>query len=155
MFVYTHICCYIFQFWSTWQNFAELIWMLRHWQPPQSHSLHFPTVSNTNGVLELTCEAGRTVKWKSPRIIPGNTWHKRLELYLRSYSCWICRSQWPHGLRRRSAAARLLRLWVRIPSEGLDICLLWVVCCKVQVSAMSWSLVQRGPTDGGASLCVI
>ena len=26
-----------------------------------------------------------------------------------------CRSQWPRGLRRRSAAARLLRLWVRIP----------------------------------------
>ena len=23
-----------------------------------------------------------------------------------------CRSQWPHGLRRRSTAARLLRLWV-------------------------------------------
>ena len=28
---------------------------------------------------------------------------------------YICRSQWPRGLRRRSAAARLLRLWVRIP----------------------------------------
>jgi len=26
-----------------------------------------------------------------------------------------CRSQWPHGLRRRSVAARLLGLWVRIP----------------------------------------
>ena len=26
-----------------------------------------------------------------------------------------CRSQWPHGLRRRSAVARLLRSWVRIP----------------------------------------
>ena len=25
------------------------------------------------------------------------------------------RSQWPRGLRRRSAAARMLRLWVRIP----------------------------------------
>ena len=27
----------------------------------------------------------------------------------------LCRSQWPRGLRRRSAAACLLRLWVRIP----------------------------------------
>ena len=26
-----------------------------------------------------------------------------------------CRFQWPRGLRRRSSAARLLRLWVRIP----------------------------------------
>jgi len=30
-----------------------------------------------------------------------------------------------------------------------------VVCCKVEVSATSWSLVQRSPTDCGASLCVI
>jgi hypothetical protein len=27
----------------------------------------------------------------------------------------LCRSRWPRGLRRRSAAARLLRSWVRIP----------------------------------------
>jgi hypothetical protein len=40
------------------------------------------------------------------------------------------RSQWPRGLRRRSAAARLLRLWVRIPPEAwmfvcCDCCVLW------------------------------
>jgi len=29
-----------------------------------------------------------------------------------------------------------------------------VVCWQVEVSATSWSLVQRGPTDCGASLCV-
>jgi len=29
--------------------------------------------------------------------------------------CVPCRSQWPRGLRHTSAAARLLRLWVRIP----------------------------------------
>jgi hypothetical protein len=29
------------------------------------------------------------------------------------------------------------------------------VCCQVEVSATSWSLVQRSPTDCGASLCVI
>ena len=28
-----------------------------------------------------------------------------------------------------------------------------VVCCQVQVSATSWSLVQRSPTDCGVSLC--
>ena len=28
---------------------------------------------------------------------------------------YICRSQWPRGLRRGSAAARLLGLWIRIP----------------------------------------
>ena len=30
-----------------------------------------------------------------------------------------------------------------------------VVCCQVEVSATSWSLVQRTPTDCAASLCVI
>ena len=35
------------------------------------------------------------------------------------------RSQWPRGLRRRSAAARPLRLWVRIPPVA------WMsVCCE-------------------------
>jgi hypothetical protein len=56
-----------------------------------------------------------------------------------------CRFQWLRGLRRRSTAARLLRSWVRM----------CVVCCQVEVSATSWSLVQRSPTDCGASLCVI
>ena len=61
----------------------------------------------------------------------------------------------PRGLRRRSAAARLLRLWVRIPPWA------WMfVCCEccvgqVEVSATSWSLVQRSPTDCDASLRVI
>jgi hypothetical protein len=33
---------------------------------------------------------------------------------------------------------------------------MFVCCvCQVEVSAMSWSLVQRSPTDCGASLCVI
>jgi len=36
------------------------------------------------------------------------------------------RSQWPCGLRRRSAAARLLGLWVRIPPVRT-----WVsLCCE-------------------------
>jgi len=50
---------------------------------------------------------------------------------------FICRSQWPRGLRRRSSAARLLRLWVRIPQEA------WMfVCCECCV------LSGRGICDG-------
>jgi len=38
---------------------------------------------------------------------------------------YSCRCQWPRGLRRRSAAARLLRSWVRIPPGA------WMfVCCE-------------------------
>ena len=57
------------------------------------------------------------------------------------------------GLRRRSTAARLLRSWVRIPPGGMDVC---CECCVLsEVSATGCSLVQRSPTDCGASLCVI
>ena len=46
-------------------------------------------------------------------------------------------SQWPHGLRLRSAASRLLRLWVRIPPGA------WIfVCCECCV------LSSRGLCDG-------
>jgi len=49
-----------------------------------------------------------------------------------------CRSHWPHGLRRRSSAARLLRLWVRIPPGA------WMfVCCECRV------LSRRGLCDDG------
>jgi hypothetical protein len=48
-----------------------------------------------------------------------------------------CQSQWPRVLRRRSSAASLLRLWVRIPQEA------WMfVCCEYCV------LSGRGLCDG-------
>ena len=49
----------------------------------------------------------------------------------------LSRSRWPRGLRRRSAAARQLKLWVRIPPGA------WVfVCCDCCV------LSGRGLCDG-------
>ena len=49
----------------------------------------------------------------------------------------VRRSQWPHGLRRGSAAARLLRFWVRIPQGYGCLSVVSVVCCQVEVSATS------------------
>jgi hypothetical protein len=49
----------------------------------------------------------------------------------------FCRSQWPHGLRRRSAAERLLGSWVRIPLRA------WVF-----VSCTAFMLPRRGLCDG-------
>jgi len=62
----------------------------------------------------------------------------------------ICRSQWPRDLRCGSAAARLVGLWVRIPSWA------WMSvsceCCVLsEVCVSRWSLVQRSPTGRGAS----
>ena len=63
-----------------------------------------------------------------------------LSIILLLFSKWThinCRSQWPRGLRRRSSAACLLRLWVRIPPGA------WIfVCCDYCV------LSGRGLCDG-------
>jgi len=49
---------------------------------------------------------------------------------------FVCgRSQWPRGLMRRSAAARLLRFWVRNPPGLGCLSVVSVVCCQVEVSA--------------------
>ena len=68
----------------------------------------------------------------------------------------LSRSQWPCGLRRRSAAARLLRLRVRIPPGAwMFFCCEFYVCCQIVVSATNWSFTQRSPIDCAASFCVI
>jgi hypothetical protein len=57
------------------------------------------------------------------------------------------RSRWPRDLRRGSAAARLLGLWVRIPSDA------WMsVSCECCVLT-GGHLVQRSPTECGVSEC--
>jgi hypothetical protein len=58
-------------------------------------------------------------------------------LLKRQYVPTNCRSQWHRGIRRGSSAARLLRLWVRIPRGA------WMfVCCECCV------LSGRGLCDG-------
>jgi hypothetical protein len=41
------------------------------------------------------------------------------------------------------------------PSRGMDVCLVQYLCCQVEVSATSRSLVQRSPTDCAVCLDVI
>ena len=92
--------------------------------------------------------------------LENNTWrHLKLDITCckkkgSSSVGLLSRSQWPRGLKRRSSAARLLRLWVRIP-PGAWMFVVSVVYCQVEVSATDWSPVQRIRTDCGASLCVI
>jgi hypothetical protein len=77
-------------------------------------------------------------------------WWRMIMIYY-----WMCRSQWPRGVRHRSMAARLLRSWVRIPQGHGCLSVVCVMCCQVEVSATNWSLIQRSPTDCSVSLCVI
>ena len=96
--------------------------------PNDSQSSVFSSLT----VRQLWSEKSRTLTdWnKTPCELTASVWFggpKRL----------ICRSQWPRGLRRGSSAARLLRLWVRIPPGA------WMfVCCE------SYVLSGRGLCDG-------
>ena len=56
------------------------------------------------------------------------------------------------GLKRGSVVSRLLGLRVRIPRWQRCV-FLSAVCCQVEVTATSWSLVQRSPTDCVVSEC--
>ena len=63
--------------------------------------------------------------------------------------CQWCRSQWPRGLRRRSAAARLLRSWVRIPPGA------WMfVCCELSGRGLCDELITR-PEESYRLWCVV
>ena len=53
----------------------------------------------------------------------------------------VCRSQCPRGLRRRSSAARLLRLWVRIlPGAWMCVC---CECCVLSGRGLCDELITR------------
>ena len=50
-------------------------------------------------------------------------------------------------------ATGLLKLWAGILPIHECLSVVSVVCCQVEVSATSWSLVQRSLTDFDASEC--
>jgi hypothetical protein len=126
-------------------------------------------------ILKLGSRWRRVVNFNPPAALPYflTVWREKISClfqeskakHVNVYPCYLevinlyqiyCRSQWPRGLRRRSTAARLLRSWFRIsPGAWMFVCCVCVVCWQVEVSATSWLLVQRSPTDCGAWLCVI
>ena len=97
---------------------------LRRWEDTQSHSME-------------------NLHWKRLRTLHKtdcgmNEWQNDYE-NLNTWKGWFHSLR---GLRCRSEAARLLRLWVQIP-QGAWMFSVSVVCCQVEVSATSWSLIQR------------
>jgi hypothetical protein len=127
------------------------------WGPPSSHLMGARGRIITSGASFIGAIAVKEAKpvihlylvQRMSVAVPSST-------YIFIPYCLICRSQWPRGLRHRSTPAHLVRLWVRIPQWWIGcLSVVSVVCCQVEVSATSWSLIQRSPTDCGASLCVI
>jgi len=67
-------------------------------------------------------------------------------------SACYCRSQWPRGLRRRSASARLLRSWVRIPPAAwMSVC---CECCVLSGRGLCDELITR-PEESYRMWCVV
>ena len=66
--------------------------------------------------------------------------------------CWMCRSQWPRGLRRGSAAARLLGLWVRIPPGAWKF--VSCECCVWSGGGLCVGLITR-PEESCRLWCVL
>ena len=63
-----------------------------------------------------------------------------------------CRSQWPRGLRRGSATARLLRSWLRIPPGAwMFVC---CECCVLSGRGLCDELVTR-PEESYRLCCVV
>ena len=63
-----------------------------------------------------------------------------------------CRSQWPCGLRRRFAAARLLRSWVRIPTGAwMFVC---CECCMLSGRGLCDEMITR-PEESYRLWCVV
>jgi len=61
------------------------------------------------------------------------------------------RSQWPHGLRRGSPAAPLLRLWVRTPpASWISVC---CACCVLSGRGLCFGLITR-PEESFRAWCV-
>jgi len=75
------------------------------------------------------------------------------------YHCgkhYTCRSRWPRGLRRGSAAAHLLGRHFRFPPRASHVSyLVSVACYQVAVSATGRSLICRIPTEYGVFECDI
>ena len=77
------------------------------------------------------------------------------KVQIRIYMYYIysdCRSQWPCGLRRRTAAAPLLKLWVRIPPGAwMFVC---CECCVLSGRGLCDELITR-PEDSYQQRCVV
>jgi hypothetical protein len=79
-------------------------------------------------------------------------WINTYSLIFSVYTSYRCRSRWPRGLRRGSAAALLRGLGVRIPAgTWMSVCCECCVYCQAAVSASGCSLVQMSPAAWSVS----
>ena len=95
-------------------------------------------------------------------IQPHGVSNQNLNVTVGSVTIWIaicvlyvgvfCQSQWPRSLRHRSAAARLLRSWVRIPPEAWKFA--YCECCVLSGRGLCDELITR-PQESYRLWCIV
>jgi len=111
---------------------------------------HSPVTSSLLRQVSSSSYCSLTPSTHAPSSVWKTKFHegKKYRQYYSSVYINLCRSQWSWPLACWDCGFK---------SHRGDGCLLImsVVCCQVEVSATSWSLAQRSPSDCGASFCVI
>jgi len=137
---------------------------------------HLRNPSGRTMALELTQPltemSTRNISWgKGGRLVGLTTFMCRLSWNLGASTSWnpqglsrpvmrliffmythLSRSQWPRSLRRRSAAARLLRSWVRIPRGAWMF--VYCECCVLSGRGFCDELITR-PVQSYRLWCVV
>jgi hypothetical protein len=84
--------------------------------------------------------------------VSGSIWLSIADLWFNDPILERSRSQWPHVLRRRSATARLLGLWFRIPpGSWMFVC---CECCVLSGRGLCSELITR-PEESYPLWCVV
>ena len=90
--------------------------------------------------------------WKVAPLESSVDWQQIKRPDFVNYILETSRSQWPRGLRRRYAAARLLRSWVRTPPRAWMFVL--CECCVLSVRGFCDELITR-PEESYRLRCIV
>jgi len=102
-------------------------------------TLHIPLTSICRSLYLLSFSLSFVLTFESAAMYVSIS--RQVCYYLSCSSISGRRSQWPCGLRRRSTAARLLRLWVRIPPWAwMSVC---CECCVLSGRGLCDELITR------------
>jgi len=107
--------------------------------------LSFPQSNQTDyGFQRASYSMGTKVKqlWRDPNHSSPLNYNMHSDNFIFTFVIHgSCRSRWPHGLRRRSSAARLLRLWVLTPlGTWMFVC---CECCVLSGRGLCDELITR------------
>jgi len=115
----------------------------------QQTSMVYPFVCTSTNMHETANVSSYDTNWHCEL---NHSRANSLSVFVGTKVTLYCRSQWPHGLRRRSATARLLRSWVRIlPEAWMFVC---CECCVLSGKGLCDELITR-PEESYRLWCVV